>query len=92
MKEVVDQTRPNHKDSLLLNAGDEFQVSIVPNSRWFQITYIRLQGTLFYSFYGGEKIADTLNQLGFDAMTVGNHEFDAGDDVLAAFVSYAGGK
>ncbi|RPB17436.1 5'-nucleotidase [Morchella conica CCBAS932] len=44
------------------------------------------QGTLFYSFYGGEKIADTLNQLGFDAMTVGNHEFDAGDDVLAAFV------
>ena len=30
------------------------------------------QGTLFYSFYGGEKIAETLNQLGFDAMTLGN--------------------
>lgn len=30
------------------------------------------QGTLFYTFYGGEKIAETLNQLGFDAMTVGN--------------------
>ena len=30
------------------------------------------QGTLFYSFYGGEKIAETINQLGFDAMTVGN--------------------
>lgn len=30
------------------------------------------QGTLFYAFYGGEKIAETLNQLGFDAMTLGN--------------------
>lgn len=32
VKEVVDQTRPNHKDSLLLNAGDEFQVSAVTYS------------------------------------------------------------
>lgn len=39
------------------------------------------QGTLFYSYYGGEKIAETLNILNFDAMTLGNHEFDAGSDV-----------
>lgn len=32
------------------------------------------QGTLFYSFYGGEKIAETLNQMNFSAMTIGNHE------------------
>jgi 5'-nucleotidase len=32
------------------------------------------QGTLFYSFYGGEKIAETLNQMNFSAMTLGNHE------------------
>ncbi|KAF8473383.1 5'-nucleotidase protein-like protein [Kalaharituber pfeilii] len=44
------------------------------------------QGTLFYTFYGGEKIAETINQLGFDAMTVGNHEFDGGDDKLAEFL------
>ena len=44
------------------------------------------QGTLFYSFYGGEKIAETLNQLGFDAMTLGNHEFDGGDEPLGAFL------
>ena len=44
------------------------------------------QGTLFYSFYGGEKIAETLNQLGFDGMTLGNHEFDGGDDALGAFL------
>jgi 2',3'-cyclic-nucleotide 2'-phosphodiesterase (5'-nucleotidase family) len=28
----------------------------------------------------------TLNQLGFDAMTLGNHEFDDGDDLLANFL------
>ncbi|KAI5821305.1 5'-nucleotidase [Pyronema omphalodes] len=44
------------------------------------------QGTLFYTIYKGEKIADTLNQLGFDAMTLGNHEFDDGDDLLANFL------
>lgn len=44
------------------------------------------QGTLFYSYYGGEKIAETINQLGFDAMTIGNHEFDGGDDELGDFL------
>ncbi|TDZ54106.1 5'-nucleotidase [Colletotrichum trifolii] len=44
------------------------------------------QGTLFYSFYKGEKIAETINQLGFDAMTLGNHEFDGGDDELGDFL------
>lgn len=45
------------------------------------------QGTLFYSYYKGEKIAETINQLGFDAMTLGNHEFDGGDDELAEFLA-----
>ncbi|KAF7563586.1 hypothetical protein G7046_g537 [Stylonectria norvegica] len=44
------------------------------------------QGTLFYSFYGGEKIAETINQLGFDAMTLGNHEWDGGDEKLGEFL------
>ncbi|KAH7381220.1 Metallo-dependent phosphatase-like protein [Phaeosphaeria sp. MPI-PUGE-AT-0046c] len=44
------------------------------------------QGTLFYSFYGGEKIAQTLNDLEFDAMTLGNHEFDGGEEKLGAFL------
>ncbi|KAF2675802.1 5'-nucleotidase [Lentithecium fluviatile CBS 122367] len=44
------------------------------------------QGTLFYTYYGGWKIAETLNQLGFDAMTLGNHEFDGGDDKLGDFL------
>jgi 5'-nucleotidase len=45
------------------------------------------QGTLFYTYYKGEKIAETLNQLGFDAMTLGNHEFDGGDDLLGDFLA-----
>ncbi|KAH8597606.1 5'-nucleotidase [Bisporella sp. PMI_857] len=44
------------------------------------------QGTLYYNYYGGEKIAETINQLGFDGMTLGNHEFDGGDDKLGAFL------
>lgn len=68
IKTVIEDTRPEHQDSLWLNVGDEFQ------------------GTLFYTFYGGEKIADTLNQLGFDAMTLGNHEFDGGDEPLGDFL------
>lgn len=45
------------------------------------------QGTLFYNFYKGEKTAEVLNQIGVDAMTLGNHEFDDGDDVLGEFLA-----
>lgn len=45
------------------------------------------QGTLFYSFYGGEKIAETINDLKFDAMTLGNHEWDGGDEELGEFLT-----
>ncbi|KAF4952524.1 hypothetical protein FSARC_12622 [Fusarium sarcochroum] len=44
------------------------------------------QGTLFYSFYGPEKIAENLNALKFDAMTLGNHEWDGGDEELGEFL------
>ncbi|OJJ08929.1 hypothetical protein ASPVEDRAFT_90136 [Aspergillus versicolor CBS 583.65] len=44
------------------------------------------QGTLFYQYYGGEKIAETINDLKFDAMTLGNHEWDGGDQALGEFL------
>ena len=44
------------------------------------------QGSLFYSHYGTAKIAETLNLLDFDAFTIGNHEFDRSDGVLADFL------
>ncbi|KAK4634697.1 5'-nucleotidase [Fulvia fulva] len=58
----------------------------VLNSSLFLNAGDEFQGTLFYTYYGGEKIAETINQLGFDGMTLGNHEFDAGDDVLGEFL------
>jgi len=44
------------------------------------------QGTLYYTYWGGFAIGEVLEQLGFDGMTLGNHEFDGGDDELGAFL------
>ncbi|TDK39391.1 LysM peptidoglycan-binding domain-containing protein [Rhizobium deserti] len=44
------------------------------------------QGSLFYTTYKGATEAEVLNAMKFDAMTVGNHEFDDSDDVLATFL------
>jgi 5'-nucleotidase len=47
------------------------------------------QGTLFYQFYRGDIAAEMMNKLGYDAMAVGNHEFNHGPESLAAFVEKA---
>lgn len=47
----------------------------------------QFQGTLFYTFYKGKLTAEMMNQMGYDAMTVGNHEFDDGPEVLKGFAS-----
>jgi len=44
------------------------------------------QGSLFYATYKGAVEAEFLNQMKFDAMTVGNHEFDDGEDALVPFL------
>ncbi|SLN52309.1 Trifunctional nucleotide phosphoesterase protein YfkN precursor [Roseivivax jejudonensis] len=46
----------------------------------------QFQGTLFYTYYKGQLAAEMMNRLGYDAMTVGNHEFDDGPEVLRGFV------
>ncbi|MFD1341364.1 bifunctional metallophosphatase/5'-nucleotidase [Litorisediminicola beolgyonensis] len=46
----------------------------------------QFQGTLFYTYYKGKLAAEMMNKLGYDAMTVGNHEFDDGPEVLRGFV------
>lgn len=43
-------------------------------------------GTLFYTLFQGQADADVTNAIGFDAMAIGNHEFDDGDDWLAGFI------
>jgi 5'-nucleotidase len=44
------------------------------------------QGSLFYTTYKGKAEAEFLNLMKFDAMTVGNHEFDDGEDALVPFL------
>lgn len=43
------------------------------------------QGTLFYTQYKGSMTAEFMNLMGYEAMAVGNHEFDDGPETLAAF-------
>jgi len=44
------------------------------------------QGSLFYTTYKGAVEAEFLNLMKFDAMTVGNHEFDDSEDGLKIFL------
>jgi len=47
------------------------------------------QGTLFYTTYNGRAEIEMMNLIGFDAMTLGNHEFNNGPDMLAEMLSTA---
>jgi len=66
---MVNQLRGDSTNTLLLDAGDQFQ------------------GTLFYNLFKGEASKVFMNDLGYDAMTMGNHEFDDGPEILAEFIS-----
>lgn len=46
-----------------------------------------LQGTLYYTLYKGEADAQLMNTVCFDAMVVGNHEFDDSDVGLQRFIA-----
>ncbi len=46
----------------------------------------QFQGSLFYTTYKSAPIADFMNGIGFDAMAIGNHEFDDGPEELAKFI------
>jgi len=46
----------------------------------------QFQGTLFFSYYKGQLAAEMMNQMGYTAMTVGNHEFNHGPEVLRGFI------
>ena len=49
----------------------------------------QFQGSLFYTTYKSEAVAEFMNGIGFDAMAVGNHEFDDGPEELAKFLDKA---
>lgn len=68
---AIARERLKAPQSLLLDAGDQFQ------------------GSLFYTFYKGRDAAEFMNRLGYEAMAVGNHEFDDGPAVLGRFAAAA---
>lgn len=42
------------------------------------------QGTPYFNYFRGRVEVDALNRMGYDVVTLGNHEFDNGLDTLAA--------
>lgn len=47
------------------------------------------QGTPYFNFFNGRIEVDALNRMNYDAITLGNHEFDNGIDTLAAILKAA---
>jgi 5'-nucleotidase len=48
-----------------------------------------LQGTPYFNFYRGEVEYKAMSAIGYDAGTLGNHEFDNGVEALAAALKFA---
>jgi len=65
---MIRQVRRDVPHVLLLDAGDQFQ------------------GSLLFTVGGPHVVAEVMNSLGYDAMAIGNHEFDLGPVGLAAFL------
>jgi 5'-nucleotidase len=68
IRELRDELRAAGENVIVLDAGDQFQ------------------GSLVYTTYKGAAAAEFMEMIGFDAMAVGNHEFDDGPVKLADFI------
>lgn len=47
-----------------------------------------ITGTLYFTLFQGSADAEMMNNTGFDYFTLGNHEFDAGNEGLKKFLDY----
>lgn len=45
------------------------------------------QGTLYFTYFNGKADASMLNMIDWDAISLGNHEFDNGDNFLSSYLS-----
>lgn len=70
-------------------ALDERRDALEGNNLLFLSAGDEFQGSLFYTTYKSEVVADFFNELGLDAAATGNHEFDDGPEELAAFIDRA---
>lgn len=48
-----------------------------------------IQGTLFTKVYGGQQIAELMTRIGYNAVTIGDHDFDKGPEGLREFIKNA---
>ncbi|MGL4781602.1 MAG: bifunctional metallophosphatase/5'-nucleotidase [Bacteroidales bacterium] len=48
-----------------------------------------VQGTPYFNMFGGEVEIEAMNKMGYDVVTLGNHEFDNGINFLAAMLQNA---
>ena len=51
-----------------------------------------LQGTPYFNFFGGKLEIQLMNVMGYQAVTLGNHEFDNGVEKLSEILSHANFK
>lgn len=88
----TNDTHAEHMPGSNGNGGVARQLSVVKQIRAEAANSLlldagdRFTGSLFHQQYHGQDNVQIMNLLGYDAMTLGNHEFDNGDDVLAAFL------
>ncbi len=68
IKELRDSLTEAGENVIVLDAGDQFQ------------------GSLMYTTYKGAVEAEFMEAIGFDAMALGNHEFDDGPEGLGSFL------
>lgn len=47
-----------------------------------------ITGTLYFTLFEGKADAEVMNNIGFDLFTLGNHEFDLGNEGLKKFLDY----
>ena len=76
-------------ESLFLNIGDEFQVHFPTSARPTRCNFLtrRSQGTQYFQYYSGEKIAETISvsSVSMPLPSETTNLFDRGDDYLTQF-------
>ncbi|PJF39348.1 MAG: multifunctional 2',3'-cyclic-nucleotide 2'-phosphodiesterase/5'-nucleotidase/3'-nucleotidase [Phototrophicales bacterium] len=88
----TNDTHSHHEPQRNGNGGVARQASVVNQIRAEGGNTIlldagdRFTGTLFHQQYRGADQIEIMNALGYDAIALGNHEFDDGESTLEAFV------
>jgi 5'-nucleotidase / UDP-sugar diphosphatase len=73
LKTIIDDTRAQYAD------GNSLLLSAGDN----------FQGSLYYTTYKSKVVSDFFNQMGFDVVATGNHEFDDGPEEFMKFIEAA---